>query len=454
MAVTKKREPVSNDSNASTHDHDAVARLQDIVRRNRSSDAVGVYAVCSAHPEVITAAGHEAHENQSVLHIESTSSQVNQFGGYTGQRPEQFATFVHAAARNTGLSTDRVLLGGDHLGPFPWRRESAALAMDKAHALVRACVLAGYQKIHLDASMACGDDSKTGLDERTVADRAAALCETAENVSRELPPNSPPLLYVVGTEVPAPGGESHSEESISVTTADHVHSTLDAFKRAFEKRGLGRAWERVIGLVVQPGVEFGDSNVFDYDRRKTKALSAALPPSPLLVYEAHSTDYQLCSPLKQMVEDHFAILKVGPELTFAFREAVFALAAIEHEMLPGKAARASNVREALEAAMLRNPSHWRDYYHGDEDQVHISRLYSYSDRCRYYWHEPELKARVNQLIENLTAYPPPLSLTRQYLPREYEAIRAGNLQVSPSQIIRHNIRTVLRKYAVACGERS
>jgi len=444
---------VSIDSNASAHLHDAVAHLQDIVRRNRSSDAVGVYAVCSAHPEVITAAAHEAREYHSVLHIESTSSQVNQFGGYTGQMPEQFAGFVRAVASNAGLSNDRVLLGGDHLGPFPWRRESAALAMDKAHALVRACVLAGYQKIHLDASMPCGDDAKTGLDERTVADRAAALCETAENAFRELPPKSPPLLYVVGTEVPAPGGESHPEESISVTTAGHVHSTLDAFKRAFEKRRLGPAWERVIGLVVQPGVEFGDSNVFDYDRRKTKALIAALPASPLLVYEAHSTDYQLCSSLKQLVEDHFAILKVGPELTFAFREAVFALAGIEHEMLRAKAARASNVPEALEAAMLRNPSYWRDYYHGDEDQLHISRLYSYSDRCRYYWHEPELKARVNQLIENLNASPPPLSLVRQYLPLEYEAIRAGDLHAFPSEIIRHHIRTVLCKYAAACGER-
>jgi len=206
--------PVSIDSNASGHVCDAVARLQGIVRRNRSSEAVGVYAVCSAHPEVIAAAAHVAHENHSVLHIESTSSQVNQFGGYTGQVPEQFADTVWAAARDAGLSNDRILLGGDHLGPFPWRHESAALAMDKAHALVRACVLAGYQKIHLDASMACGDDAKTDLDERTVADRAAALCETAENAFRELPPKSPPLLYVVGTEVPAPGGESHTEESI------------------------------------------------------------------------------------------------------------------------------------------------------------------------------------------------------------------------------------------------
>jgi D-tagatose-1,6-bisphosphate aldolase subunit GatZ/KbaZ len=448
----KVRVASTEDKNLSESQH-AGAGLKDIIRRNRSSEAVGVYAVCSAHAQVIAAAAREAHENESVLHVESTSSQVNQFGGYTGQNPEQFAGFVRALARDAGLSGDRVLLGGDHLGPFPWRHEPASVAMDKARTLVWACVLAGYQKIHLDASMACADDPKSGLDERTIADRAAALCETAENAFRELPPKSPSLLYVVGTEVPAPGGESSSEESISVTAAGHVQSTLEAFKRAFDKRGLHSAWKRVIGLVVQPGVEFGESNVFDHNRRRAKALSSALPSSPLLVYEAHSTDYQLASSLKQLVEDHFAILKVGPELTFAFREAVFALSAIEHEMLRGKATRLSNVREALEAAMLRNPSYWRDYYRGDENQLRISRFYSYSDRCRYYWNETEVNAEIELLNENLTTFSPGLTLVSQYLPLEYEAIRVGSLQTLPSEMIRHHIRTVLHKYATACDQR-
>lgn len=428
------------------------ARLQDIVRRNRSLDAVGIYAVCSAHPAVIAAAAREAKANNSVLHVESTSSQVNQFGGYTGQNPEKFAAFVRAAAAEAGLSESHMLLGGDHLGPFPWRREPAAAAMEKAHGLVRSCVLAGYQKIHLDASMACADDPKTGPDQRTVADRAAELCDTAEKAFREFAPHSPPLLYVVGTEVPAPGGESLPQQSISVTTTEHVRSTLEVFQRAFEKGGLNDVWERVIGLVVQPGVEFGESDVFDYDPQKAKVLSKALPASSSLVYEAHSTDYQLASSLKKMVEDHFAILKVGPELTFAFREAVFALSAIEHEALRGKTAHNSSVREALESAMLRNPDYWSDYYQGDEHQLRLSRFYSYSDRCRYYWPDADVKAQIDLLIRNLTQSPPTLTLISQYLPLEYEAIRAGRLQVSPSEMIRHHIQAVLHKYAAACGE--
>ena len=432
--------------------HYAGARLRDIVRRNRSFEPVGVYAVCSAHSQVIAAAACEARVNESVLHIESTCSQVNQFGGYTGQNPERFAGCVCAVARSAGLPENRVLLGGDHLGPFPWRHEPAAIAMDKACALVRSCVLAGYQKIHLDASMACADDPKTGVDEGTVADRAATLCGTAEHAFRELGPDSPPLLYVVGTEVPTPGGESGFEESIAVTAADHVQSTLEVFKRAFAQRGLDKVWESVIGLVVQPGVDFGERRIFNYDRHKARALSLALPGRPQLVYEAHSTDYQLASSLKQMVEDHFAILKVGPELTFAFREAVSALSAIEREMLRGKAARVSNVREALESAMLHSPNYWRDYYHGDENQLRISRWYGYSDRCRYYWNDPEVNTQIELLIENLSRFSPPLTLVSQYLPYEYEAIRAGTLHASPSEMIRHHIQTVLQKYATACGE--
>src|SRR6266568_8442956 len=201
----------------------AGGRLQDIIRRNRSSEALGLYAVCSAHPQVIAASAREAHENGSVLHVESTSSQVNQFGGYTGQNPEQFAGFVRSVAWDAGLSDDQVLLGGDHLGPFPWRSESASVAMDKACALVRACVLAGYQKIHLDASMACADDPHDApLGAHVIAKRAAVLAEAAESVFDELPEGSVPPMYVIGTEVPVPGGETTAGAPPAVTTSDHV----------------------------------------------------------------------------------------------------------------------------------------------------------------------------------------------------------------------------------------
>jgi D-tagatose-1,6-bisphosphate aldolase subunit GatZ/KbaZ len=432
-------------------DRNASAHLRDLLINNRLSGKGGSYAVCSAHPWVIDAAIQRAIADDSFLHIESTSSQVNQQGGYSGQTPSQFAEFVHAAARRRGLPEDRILLGGDHLGPFPWRTETSHSALDKARELARACVLAGYQKIHLDASMACADDAKV-LSEQTVAQRAAVLCEAAEEALKSSPPGTDPPLYVIGTEVPAPGGESALGAPPAVTTVESLHRTLQIFQQAFEERGLSAAWQRVAGVVVQPGVEFGDDVVFEYDRAKARALSAGLPSSPSLVYEAHSTDYQPPGALAQMVEDHFAILKVGPWLTFAFREAVFALSAIEQELLAEeKSQRLSQVRQALDQAMLREPAYWRSYYHGDEHQLRISRAYSYSDRCRYYWHEPSVQTEIERLIDNLTLRPIPLTLISQYLPLEYETIRTEQIQNQPRAIILHHIQLVLRSYATACG---
>jgi D-tagatose-1,6-bisphosphate aldolase subunit GatZ/KbaZ len=426
-------------------------RLRGILQANRQSGKGGVYSVCSAHPSVLDAALRRASEDGSVVLVESTSSQVNQEGGYTGQKPETFAGLIRLKAKSAGLEEGQLVLGGDHLGPFPWRNEHASTAMEKACALVSACVLAGYQKIHLDASMSCSDDSPGPLDSQIVAERAAALAAASEAAYANLPAASDLPVYVIGTEVPVPGGETAEGSAPIATTSDHVADTLEAFRAAFIRRGLSAAWERVIALVVQPGVEFGDDVVFPYERAKALHLSRALPRDINIVYEAHSTDYQSGQALRELVEDHFAILKVGPELTFAFREAIFALSAIERELLGGdKAVKLSEVPAALENAMLQNPKYWRAYYHGDEAKLRFSRAYSYSDRCRYYWPEEAVQKEVSRLLENLKDKQLPPTIISQYLPLEYERFRAGTISTRPADLIRSHIDAILRRYAGAC----
>ncbi|MGE5724102.1 MAG: class II D-tagatose-bisphosphate aldolase non-catalytic subunit [Acidobacteriota bacterium] len=428
----------------------SVSQFKSIVERNRGGNPVGTYAVCSSHPWVLEAAIGKSVEDGSLLHLESTSSQVNQLGGYSGQTPRQFAQGVRAAAQQAGLPLERILLGGDHLGPYPWRSEPAASALEKGCELARQCVSAGYHKIHLDASMPCGGDP-IPLGPELIAERAALLCCAAEQAAGQLPVGSPPPLYVIGTEVPVPGGEVGPGEPPALTTAAEVENTLDLFAGAFSKHKLAAAWERVIGLVVQPGVEFGDNLVWDYDPGKARALSAALPRRPTLVYEAHSTDYQRPSALAAMVKDHFAILKVGPALTFAFREAVFALAAMERELFADRpATRLSRVREELDAAMLRHPAYWQPYYRGDATDLRLARAFSLSDRCRYYWQAPAVQQELEQLLKNLAGCRLPLGLLSQYLPAECEAVRCRSLQPEPSALIHHHVRAVLETYAAAC----
>ena len=128
----------------------------------------------------------------------------------------------------------------------------------------------------------------------------------------------------------------------------------------------------MIGLVVQPGVEFGSDYIIDYDRTKARQLSAFIESNPQLIFEAHSTDYQRCQALTELVADHFAILKVGPGLTFAFREAVLALAAIEQEWLAHRSEiNLSGILDALEQVMKDDPRYWVKYYRGDENDLTI-----------------------------------------------------------------------------------
>jgi D-tagatose-1,6-bisphosphate aldolase subunit GatZ/KbaZ len=427
----------------------AAQQLRRIFSRNRSGQRAGTYAVCSAHPEVLEAAVSQSIADGSLLHIESTSSQVNQDGGYTGMSPADFVKSIRALASRRGLPPERLLLGADHLGPFAWREENASAAMNKACELAREVVRAGYQKIHLDASMTCADDGPH-LDEKIIAERAAVLCEAEEAEADACGCESP--IYVVGTEVPPPGGEVAEGTCPPPTRVEDVHRTLEIFKKAFLTRRLTRAWENVGAVVVQPGVEFGNSEVFDYERAKARDLVAGLPKDSDLVYEAHSTDYQTEANLAALVEDHFAILKVGPWLTFAYREAVFALSRIENEVAgERRGAQLSQVREALDQEMNRNPSYWRSYYVGDPDEVALARAYSFSDRSRYYWPAASVQQEVAKLLRNMENNALPLTLLSQYLPVEYEAVRRGDIENRSEQLIQYHIKRILKHYATACG---
>ncbi|MFI5184563.1 MAG: class II D-tagatose-bisphosphate aldolase non-catalytic subunit [Vicinamibacteria bacterium] len=426
--------------------------LPDVVAAQKRGEAKGVYSVCSANRFVLEAAMQQAKADSSAVCIEATSNQVNVDGGYTGTTPAQFAAFIEEMARQVDFPTDRVLLGGDHLGPFPWADRDARTAMSKASETVRQYVAAGFVKIHLDASMRCADDPPGPLSDAAVTERAADLCAVAEAAKGDRSPSASLPLYVIGTEVPVPGGEQENPGHLAATRVEDAQRTLALTQQAFRARGLDDAWERVVGLVVQPGVEFGDATVFDYDRSQAALLKAFIESDPRIIFEAHSTDYQTGAALGALVLDHFAILKVGPALTFAFREAVFALAAIEEAWLGHrKGATVSRIREVLEDVMVERPGHWRRYYHGDEDQTRVARRYSLSDRIRYYWAEPRVETALTRLLQNLSTNPPPPSLVSQHAPTPYGSVPMAAVAVDPREIIRRKVLEVTATYAAACG---
>ncbi|MBN2499147.1 MAG: D-tagatose-bisphosphate aldolase, class II, non-catalytic subunit [Anaerolineales bacterium] len=421
--------------------------LRELVMAHKAGEPVGITSVCSAHPVVIETSIRYAARHQMPVCIEATCNQVNQFGGYTGMRPADFAHFIHQMAEKEELPETQLILGGDHLGPHPWRDEPADHAMQKAEQMVVEYVRAGFTKIHLDASMRLGDDnSDQPLAVSTIAGRAAQLCAVAEQTAAELG-RAEELVYIIGTEVPIPGGMQGEAEVIQVSTVNDAVETIHTTKQAFEQLGLADAWQRVVALVVHPGVEFKNFDVSPYLREQTKPLSKFIEGNPQFVFEAHSTDYQTETALQQMVNDHFAILKVGPELTFAFREAVYALECIEKEYHPGVAEEdLSNLWEVVEHEMQTQPVHWAAYYLGGDAERTFARKFSYSDRVRYYWPVPTIQAALARLFANLIQVDLPLSLLSQYMPQEYRRVRARELKPTPQELVRAHIELVLFKY--------
>ncbi len=421
--------------------------LRDTIRRHKAGEAVGVFSVCSTHPTVLEAAIRQALEDSTYLLVEATSNQVDQFGGYTGPTPAGFRDLVHGLAGKLGLPLDRVVLGGDHLGPNRWQEQPAAQAMALAEDQVTSYVEAGYTKIHLDCSMPCAGDPKP-LGDDLIAVRTARLLRVAEDAAARTG-TSDEISYVIGTEVPVPGGAHETLHQLIATPAAAARKTLERHGAAFREAGLGDVWPRIAAVVVQPAVEFDHLQVIDYDRAGTRQLRTVLDDEPDLVFEAHSTDYQRAARLAEPVQDHWAILKVGPGLTFAMREALFCLVRGEEELVAADAR--SNLVVLVDQRMLAEPDYWDRYYQGSADEQKIARRYSYSDRLRYYWPDPQVEAAEARPYDNLSTAAIPLPLISQYLPDQYARVRVGLLSPTPRELVIDKVRDTLRPYATACG---
>lgn len=416
------------------------------------SRCTGFWSCCSANEYVIRAAARSAQRTDTPLLIEATANQVNQFGGYTGMNPATFRDYTVGLLKKEGFPVERLLLGGDHLGPLTWTHLRAEEAMANACDLIASFIEAGYSKIHIDTSMRLADDDpEARLSDETIAVRAALLCRAAEEAYTERKRvclDTQPPVYVIGSEVPIPGGAQEEISELSVTRPEDFRTTVETFRRVFKQRDLDDALSRVAAAVVQPGVEFGDAEVKVYDSAAATELVQMLREYSPLIFEGHSTDYQPRSALRAMVNDGIGILKVGPALTFALREALFALEDIERE-LPAPPDEPSRFRETLETAMLASPGNWQKHYHGNAAVQHYKRAYSLSDRARYYLTDETVQASIAALLRNIDAAVVPMALMSQYLPIQNDRICNGCLKLRAEDLVIDHICDRIDDYLCA-----
>ena len=424
--------------------------MQEMMEKRRQGIKCGIPSYCSANELVLEIALRRAKMlNQPVL-IEATANQVNQYGGYTGMLPKDFYKLVLDMAAAIDLPEQMVILAGDHLGPLTWQNLPEAEAMEKSIELVYQYTRAGFTKIHLDTSMKVADDAEGLLSTEVIARRGATLYKAAIKGYEELKAEKPEAIrpvFIIGSEVPIPGGAQEAEDSLAVTSVEAFKDTVATYKRVWEEEGVGTGMEDVIAVVVQPGVEFGDDQVFLYDHDAATELCEALKEFPEVCFEGHSTDYQSAKCLKAMVEDGIAILKVGPALTYGLREALFSMSFMENELVPAE--ERSNFIDVLENTMLANPGNWQKHYHGDEKQLHLARKYSFSDRARYYIGQPEVLEAMNKLFANLNTYKIPLNMLHQYMPLTYAKVRDGELPLDAKELAMDGVTNFMLDYEYA-----
>ena len=424
--------------------------MQEMMEKRRQGIKCGIPSYCTANELALEIAIRRAKMlNQPVL-IEATANQVNQYGGYTGMLPKDFYKLVLDMAAAIDLPEQMVILAGDHLGPLTWQNLPEAEAMEKSIELVYQYTRAGFTKIHLDTSMKVADDAEGLLSTEVIARRGATLYKAAIKGYEELKADKPDAIrpvFVIGSEVPIPGGAQEAEDSLAVTSVEAFKDTVATYKRVWEEEGVGAGMEDVIAVVVQPGVEFGDDQVFLYDHDAATDLCAALKEFPEVCFEGHSTDYQSAKCLKAMVEDGIAILKVGPALTYGLREALFSMSLMENELVPAE--ERSNFIDVLENTMLANPGNWQKHYHGDEKQLHLARKYSFSDRARYYMGQPEVLEAMDKLFTNLNTYKIPLNMLHQYMPLTYAKVRDGELPLEAKELAMDGVTNFMLDYEYA-----
>ena len=430
--------------------------MKDIVKRYKSGENVGIFSVCCSNQYVIEAAMQKLLNKNIPLLVEATANQVDQFGGYTGMKPKEYVKYIYSIADKVGFPKERINLGGDHLGPLTWRMINPREAMENAKNLIREYVLAGFSKIHIDTSMPLNGDFENEIfDDSLIANRASVLCKVAEEAYLELKEKDDEAMhpvYIIGSEVPIPGGAQVEEEEAGpkVTSVEGFKNTVETFKKAFESFGVGDAWQYVIGVVVQPGVEFSSDYVWEYNREEAKDLIDELKNYPQLIFEAHSTDYQTPRALKEMVEDGFIILKVGPALTFGFREGIFALNHIENELLKyNENVELSNFIEVLDFSMIKNPKDWVNHYSGTGEKIKLERKYSLSDRARYYMPKDEVNFALEKLMNNLEGIEIPMTIISQFMHEQYKKVREGVLKPIAKELLKDRIAEYLDDYVYA-----
>ena len=390
---------------------------------------------CTSNIEVIKSILFFCHIKKLPCLIECTSNQVNQHGGYTNKTPKMFIKEILSISKKIKFNSKKLFLGGDHLGPLPWKKKSKTVAIKNSISLINDYLDQKFCKIHIDTSIKCKNDKYINSD--IIFERTNEILNN-DNIKKKIKDK----FIVVGTEVPLAG--SGDNENIIKTSKKQIETEVLKFKKILKKQNLKN---NIFGLVIEPGMKYTHSSVIkpnftNFTNKKN------ISKKNNFVYEAHSTDYQSKKTLKQLVKNNFKFLKVGPELTYSYSRSLFFMENIEKNNFKLKN---SNIKKIIFSAMLKNRKYWEGYYEKKTTELFLN---SKLDRMRYYFDTKPVVNSIKTLKKNINLLDSKKILCFMSLTEKKEFLNFKNKKLSNFDIIKLIfISRTLKRYFSACAHR-
>jgi D-tagatose-1,6-bisphosphate aldolase subunit GatZ/KbaZ len=321
------------------------------------------------------------------LLIETTSNQVNQFGGYTNLTPKKFIKKILLDLKKEKFNRKLFFYGGDHLGPLPWQKFGQLKSLERSKKLIKSYIDSGAQKIHIDTSIKLRHDKN--FSKKEILKRTQNLFN---NLNLDKINN---IFFVFGTEVPFAGGGIKKNQSAAKFSAKSAINESDFVKKLLLKKFN---YNKYFALVIDTNMEFFDRKII---KPNLKNLTEIVKYSKKknFYFEAHSTDYQSLNTLKKLVKNNFKFLKVGPELTHYLLKSLFLMEQFENEHILKK--NRSFFKQKLINEVLSNKTHWEKYYNEKDSTVVEKILKGKLDRARYYLNTTKVNESIKLLEKNI-----------------------------------------------------
>ena len=112
--------------------------------------------------------------------------------------------------------------------------------------------------------------------DQATEERAVALVKVAEGAEG----HGPPPVYIIGYGSARAGRGAEPPDRWRCRDRKRRFGQSKSHEKAFNEAGLEAAFERTIGVVVQPGVEFASTEVIPYKPEKAPRLAGALADLP------------------------------------------------------------------------------------------------------------------------------------------------------------------------------